>query len=79
MVRNNQMRSKDLKQTDEEIDKAILEGIHAVNESELNHSEVYDPYVVLNGLESASKLMTEFNQHGLSPEDLLKRIRRTTG
>ncbi|EKR89728.1 hypothetical protein LEP1GSC163_0185 [Leptospira santarosai str. CBC379] len=71
------MRSKDLKQTDEEIERAILEGIDSVNHSELNHSEVYDPYVVLNALDTVNALMAEFNQHGLSPKDLIKRIQRT--
>lgn len=70
------MRSRDLKQTEEEIDKAIREGIETVNYSELNHSEVYDPYIVLKALDKVNDLMNDFNQHGLSPEALLKRIQR---
>lgn len=70
------MRSKDLKQTDKEIEKAILEGIHAVNDSELNHSEVYDPYRVLNAIDKANAFMDEFNRRGLSPKDLIERLRR---
>ncbi len=51
-----------------------VEGIDSVNHSELNHSEVYDPYVVLNALDTVNLLMAEFNQHGLSPKDLIKII-----
>ncbi|EMY79443.1 hypothetical protein LEP1GSC060_2583 [Leptospira weilii serovar Ranarum str. ICFT] len=72
------MRAKDLKQTDEEIEKAILEGINGVNDLELNHSEVYDPYVILNAIDKANDFMAEFNRHGLSPKDLIESLRRNS-
>ncbi|EKO07055.1 hypothetical protein LEP1GSC077_3988 [Leptospira interrogans str. C10069] len=45
---------------------------------ELNHSEVYDPYLAVTAIENANKIMAEYNSHGLSPAELMKRIRKAS-
>ncbi|ULG80866.1 hypothetical protein FH595_02255 [Leptospira interrogans] len=77
-MNREKMLPKDIDKTDEEVLLGILNGINEVNSMELNHSEVYDPYLAVTAIENANKIMAEYNSHGLSPAELMKRIRKAS-